>query len=77
MRRQTGRFVSVGLEMGISVAIGILGGWYLDGKFGTTPVLFWIGFGLGVGAAGKAVWDAARRARKELMNDGKSASKKD
>ena len=77
MLKQAGQFAAVGLEMGIAVALGIFVGWYLDEKLNTTPVLFWIGFALGIGAAGKAIWDAAKRARKEMMNDRTSSSKKD
>ncbi|MDJ0762556.1 MAG: AtpZ/AtpI family protein [Myxococcota bacterium] len=77
MLRQAGRFAAVGLEMGIAVAIGIFGGRYLDEKFDSAPVFFWIGFVLGVGAAGKAVFDAFRMAKKELTGNGTSSSEKD
>ena len=77
MWKQTGQFAAVGLEMGIALAIGLIGGWYLDEKLGSKPVFFWIGFTLGIGAAGKAVWDAARKARKEMTDDRASSSKKD
>ncbi len=77
MFRQAGRFAAVGLEMGIAVAIGILGGQYLDSHFETEPVFFWIGFALGLGAAFKAIFDAARLAHKELTDNGRSSSKED
>jgi F0F1-type ATP synthase assembly protein I len=76
MLKQAGQFAAVGLEMGIAVAIGIGGGWYLDEKFESKPLFFWIGFAIGIGAAGKAVWDAARKAKKEMMDDGATPSKK-
>lgn len=66
MWRQATRFLAVGTEMGIAVAIGILGGHYLDDKLGTEPILFWVGFSFGLGAAGKALFDAARRTRKDI-----------
>lgn len=71
MFRQAGRHAAVGLEIGIAVAIGVLGGKYLDTKLGTEPIFFWIGFGLGIGAAVKALVDAARAGKRELTdNDG-------
>lgn len=65
MWRKAARFAAVGLEMGLAVAIGYLGGAWLDGKLGTAPYLGLAGLVLGVGAAGKALWDTARTAMKE------------
>ena len=64
MVKQAGQFMAVGLEMGLAVFIGIAVGSYLDDHFGTKPILFWIGFGLGVLAAAKAVYDATIKAKK-------------
>jgi F0F1-type ATP synthase assembly protein I len=69
MRREATRFIAVGLEMGVAVFIGVFGGRFLDNWLGTRPVFFWIGLALGLGAAGKAIWDAAARARKTLERD--------
>jgi F0F1-type ATP synthase assembly protein I len=55
--------------MGIAVFIGVFGGRTLDSWLDTKPVFFWIGLALGLGAAGKAIWDAAARARKTLERD--------
>ena len=77
MFRQAGQFMAVGIEMGVALGLGVAGGWYLDEWFGSKPVFFWIGFVLGLGAATKALVDAARKAQKVLMDDGKSSSKKD
>jgi ATP synthase protein I len=45
---------SVGLEMGLSVVLGLLFGWWLDGQLGTAPwmMLLWLGFGLAAGFRG-------------------------
>ncbi|MCP4604911.1 MAG: AtpZ/AtpI family protein [Proteobacteria bacterium] len=75
MLKQAGRFAAVGLEMGVAVGIGILGGWYLDKEFGTKPVFFWIGFTVGIGAAAKAIIDIARKASKDLTDNGNSSPK--
>ena len=55
--------------MGISVVIGILGGMYLDRKFDTTPIFFWIGFALGIGAAIKTIVNIAKILKKETAED--------
>lgn len=75
MWKQAGRLSAVGLEMGIAVTLGILGGGWLDERFGTKPVLFWVGFAIGLGAAGKAVVDAVRSARKAMDADDASNPK--
>lgn len=45
---------SVGLEMGISVIIGVLIGMWLDSKLGTGPwlMLLWLAFGFAAGFRG-------------------------
>jgi len=65
MWRKAARFAAVGLEMGLAVFLGYLGGAWLDSKFDTEPVLGLIGLLAGVGAAGKALWDTARKAMQE------------
>ena len=70
-------YVAVGLEMGISIAIGIGAGSWLDTRYGTRPVFFWVGFVVGLGAAVKAVVDAVGKIRKELQNDESDNTKKD
>lgn len=64
MWKKAARFGAVGLEMGLAVAIGYLGGNWLDGRLGTAPVLGLVGLVAGVGAAGKALWDVAREMRR-------------
>jgi F0F1-type ATP synthase assembly protein I len=41
---------AVGLEMGVSVLIGLFFGWWLDGKLGTFPVMMIVFLGLGFAA---------------------------
>ena len=42
------RFIGVGWFIGISILLGVLGGLWLDSKFGTKPILVIVGliFGL-------------------------------
>lgn len=69
MWKQSLRYMSVGLEMGLSVAIGLFLGIKGDEYLGTEPVLMWVGLSLGFGSAAKAIVDAARRAKKEMDKD--------
>ena len=64
MVKQAGQFMAVGLEMGLAVFIGIVLGHFLDDYFDTKPVFFWIGFGLGILTAAKALYDATKKAKK-------------
>ncbi len=46
----------VGGETAVSIAIGYLGGQWLDGALGTTPWLKWIGFVFGVVAGYRSLY---------------------
>lgn len=54
---------SVGLEMGVSVAVGLAIGYFLDKEFGTDPYLTLVFLLLGVAAGFKALLRAARQAK--------------
>lgn len=60
---------SAGLELGLSVMIALLVGWWLDGKLGTEPwlMLAWLPIGLAAGFRGvlRAVRRADRAAAEE------------
>ncbi len=77
MYRQSTRFVAVGLEMGLALFLGIMGGRWLDTKFETEPVFFWLGIAVGLGAAGKAIFDAARGTLRLLREDESSSTEED
>jgi F0F1-type ATP synthase assembly protein I len=51
---------SVGLEMGISVILGLFAGRWADGKLGTTPWLLILGCFLGLAAGFKGVFRAMK-----------------
>jgi len=53
---------SVGLELGISVLLGLLGGLWADGRWGTAPWLMLAGLVVGLIAGFRAVMRAVRRA---------------
>jgi len=50
------RLIGVGWYVGISIVLGILGGWWLDNKFDTKPVFVIIGLMLGLIVAGYGVY---------------------
>ena len=60
-----GRYGTVGLELCLSILFGFAAGRWLDGKLHTNGWLTVIGFGFGVAAGFRALWDAAVRMRRE------------
>jgi ATP synthase protein I len=69
---------SVGLELGLSVAIGLLVGYYMDKWLGTQPwlMLLWLTFGLVAGFRGvfRAVARADRAAEEQAKEDANGGS---
>jgi F0F1-type ATP synthase assembly protein I len=70
LKARNDRLGTVGLEIVLSVALGFLGGHWLDGKFGTHPYLTAVGFFLGLATAGRFLWQAAQRMKARTENDG-------
>ena len=77
--RELGRYSALGLEMAISVVVGLGIGYYLDKWLGTAPwlMVLWIGFGFAAGV--RSLYRAAVRAGKEPEErekdeDGRGAS---
>lgn len=60
---RTFSIASVGLEMGVAVLIGFGIGYYLDKWAGTEPYLMLVFLGVGIAAAFKAFFRAARQAK--------------
>jgi len=56
--------------MGVAVIIGLWAGRKADEVFDTKPIFFWIGLTLGFGAAVKAIYDAYKKAKKLMDEDG-------
>ena len=61
-------FGTVGIEIALSVLVGLFAGRWADGKLGT-HFLALFGFLLGVGAAGRAIWRALQLAQKEAARE--------
>ena len=63
--REAGRISSVGFEIVLATLLGFYGGQWLDGVFGTGPVLKWVGLAFGVAAGFRGLVYFAMRARKQ------------
>jgi ATP synthase protein I len=61
-----GTYGTVGLEFGLSVLVGLAGGNWLDGRFGTGPWLALTGMGFGIAAGVRTLLRMLRRAQREL-----------
>jgi ATP synthase protein I len=64
--RELGRYSALGLEMAISVVIGLAIGYYLDKWLGTSPWLTIVWIGLGFAAGVRSLYRSAKRSEKEL-----------
>ncbi|MCU0662746.1 MAG: AtpZ/AtpI family protein [Myxococcota bacterium] len=64
--QQVSRYATVGLEMGLSVALCVVAGRYLDNRLNTAPWFVLAGIGLGLATAGRCLYRAAKRASKEF-----------
>ncbi len=71
MKRETLRslkefayYSSLGLQVALSIVIGLALGLYLDKRFGTHPYLLFLGLGLGIAAGFKNIGLAIRKSRK-------------
>jgi ATP synthase protein I len=50
--REAAPYLGIGTSLAVTVGLGVGIGYWLDKKFGTEPVLFLVGAGLGLVAAG-------------------------
>jgi ATP synthase protein I len=64
-RKALGSYGTLGLEIALSVVVGLFGGQWLDKKLGTGGWLTWIGFAYGLAAAGRAIYRAVRKSSRE------------
>lgn len=70
--KQLGSLSTIGLELGLSIALGYLGGRWLDGKLGTEPWFQWIGLSLGLAAGARSLYRVVRRAQRMMEDEDKS-----
>ena len=62
--RTFARVGSVGIELAVATILGLLGGYWLDGKLGSKPWLTLAGLLLGVAAGFKNLFETARKAQR-------------
>ncbi|NLY95736.1 MAG: AtpZ/AtpI family protein [Myxococcales bacterium] len=67
--KKFGAILTLGIEMGVCIAIGFFGGRYLAEEFDTGPWLQWVGLVFGIAAAFKSLYTVARKMRDELSRD--------
>jgi F0F1-type ATP synthase assembly protein I len=60
---------SFGIEIAAYVAIGFMGGPWLDHRFHTTPWFTWLGYVVGIGAPVNAFVRIIRQYNKDLAKD--------
>lgn len=63
--KSLGTYGTLGMEIVLSIAVGLFGGQWLDKRFGTHGWLMWIGFAYGLAAAGRAIYRAVRNSNRE------------
>ena len=61
--KDLGYFSIIGMSMGLSIALGVLIGYFIDEKFGTDPWFSFIGLGLGIAAAFRNLFLLYKRAK--------------
>lgn len=62
--REMAYFSSLGLQVALSIFIGLGAGVYLDGRWQTAPWLTLVGLGLGIAAGYRNIGLAIRKSRK-------------
>ncbi len=62
--RELGYFASLGMSVAIAIFLGLFLGLWLDKKFGTDPVLMFIGLALGIAAGFSNIVRAGKKGRK-------------
>jgi len=71
-----GSFATVGLELALSVLVGLFGGRWLDTKLGTNGWLTLIGLGFGIATGYRFLWRALQRANQEAERQEEEDRKK-
>ena len=67
--RELGRYSALGLELAISVIIGLAVGYYLDKWLGTGPWMKVVWIGIGFSAGIRSLYRAALQSGKDLEKD--------
>ena len=65
---------TIGIEMGLAVAVGYFGGHWLDGQLGTAPYLTYFGLFVGFAAGFKGLYRIAKRYQEQEMTSREKTS---
>ena len=63
------RTSAVGLEVGLSVIVGVVGGYFADKYFGSSPYGLFLGFIIGAIAAGRRLYTFSKQYLKENSDE--------
>ena len=69
---QAGPYITMGTQFAASILLGLLGGWWADGKLSTFPLFLMLGTFLGAGAGFYNLYRAVMagdKARKEAAKE--------
>ena len=67
--RTAGLVLYVPVLMVVGPVAGYFAGQWLDGQFGTSPWISWLGILLGFGVAGRQIYHIVRRIQREQEQD--------
>lgn len=67
--RGLGTYGTVGLELGLSILVGLFGGQWLDKKLATSPWLTLIGLAFGTAAGIRSLLRALENAKREIEEE--------
>jgi F0F1-type ATP synthase assembly protein I len=65
--KDIGSYSTVGLDLALSILVGLFAGRWLDQKLGTHQWLTLVGVGFGIAAGARTVWRALQRANREAL----------
>ena len=74
--RELGKYSALGLEMAISVVLGLAIGYYLDKWLGTSPWLTIVWIALGFAAGVRSLYRSAVQSEKDLEKNEKEKEKR-
>jgi F0F1-type ATP synthase assembly protein I len=67
--KAVGSFGTIGLEIVLSILLGLFIGRWLDGKLGTAPLMTVIWFFFGLAAAGRSLWRSVKQMQAEAARE--------
>jgi ATP synthase protein I len=75
--RIANRVSAVGAELAIATLLGLFGGSWIDGRFGTRPIFTFLGLALGMAAGMKGLYRLVRAERQKTAKSKKTSPAND